>query len=133
MAMSSGLMTSLISTIEDTDTLPSLTPPSTAMWEWQSIMPGMTNWPAASMIFAPEGSSTFSPTSEILPSLTTIEPLSVPLVTVMMVALRITYVSALIWAITGAAKSRAMSAGFFMDAPPGYWSWAPGQREQTPP
>ncbi len=35
-------------TIEETETLPSLTL-STAMCEWQSIIPGMTNCPGASM------------------------------------------------------------------------------------
>jgi len=35
-------------TIEETETLPSLML-SAAMWEWQSIIPGMTNWPAASI------------------------------------------------------------------------------------
>ena len=50
------------------------------------MMPGITYWPLASIIVAPAGTITFSPTSAILPSLTTIEPLRVPLVTVMTVA-----------------------------------------------
>ena len=90
MAMSSGLRTSLISTMEETLMLPSLMPPSTAMCEWQSMMPGMTYWLAASMTLAPAGSMTFSPTSAILPSLTRMEPLKVPLETVITVAFLMT-------------------------------------------
>ena len=55
MSMSSGSSTSSTPTIDVTDTLPSLTPPSTAMCEWQSMMPGMTNLPAASITVAPLG------------------------------------------------------------------------------
>ena len=76
---------SLISTIAETLVLPSLIPPSPAICEWQSMMPGITNCPDASMIFAPGGAVTFpaSPTSVILPSFTTIEPfLIVPFATV---------------------------------------------------
>ena len=50
------------------------------------MMPGITNWPVASMTVAPAGIMTFSPTSAILPSCTRIEPLKVPLETVMTVA-----------------------------------------------
>src|SRR6266852_426959 len=43
MSMSSGLRISAMLTIEDTETLPSLML-SAAMCEWQSMMPGMTNF-----------------------------------------------------------------------------------------
>ncbi len=67
--------------------LPSLTLPSTAMCEWQSIMPGMTNWPAASMTCASFGAFTEAPTSAIFPPLIKIEPCSmVPWLAVKMVA-----------------------------------------------
>ena len=64
---------SLMSTMDDTETLPSLMPPSPAMCEWQSMMPGITYWPLASMMVAPAGTITFSPTSAILPSFITID------------------------------------------------------------
>src|SRR5271157_2045222 len=108
MEMSSGLMMSWISTIDETETLPSLMPPSPAMWEWQSMMPGMTYCPPASMMVAPLGSRTFSPISAILPSLTTMEPFMLPWVTVMMLALRMTIVSA----HKGAMARRAATANF---------------------
>ncbi len=73
MAISSGFSTSSIDTIEETEMLPSLML-SAAMWEWQSMMPGITYWPAASMSCAPGGTSTFSPASTILPSRITTEP-----------------------------------------------------------
>ena len=57
----------------DTDTLPSLML-SAAMCEWQSMMPGITNCPAASMIWASGGIVTFSPTSAILPLRIKIDP-----------------------------------------------------------
>ena len=68
--------------MEETDTLPSLTPPSTAICEWQSMMPGITYWLAASIFTASAGTMTFSPASTILPSRMTIEPMKLPLVTV---------------------------------------------------
>src|SRR6266446_365570 len=48
MSMSSGFRISAMFTMEETETLPSLIL-SAAMCEWQSIMPGMTNCPAASI------------------------------------------------------------------------------------
>ena len=73
--------------IDETEMLPSLTLPSMAMCEWQSMMPGMTNWPAASMTLAPLGALIDEPTSAIFPSLMRIEPCStVPCETVRMVA-----------------------------------------------
>ena len=87
MSMSSGSITSSMPTIDDTDTLPSLTPPSTPMCEWQSMMPGMTYLPAASITVAPLGTETLRPTSAILPLRIRIEPLSiVPCETVRIVA-----------------------------------------------
>src|SRR6201993_5476670 len=77
--------------MEETETLPSLTPPSMAMWEWQSMIPGITNWPAASITLAPTGALIDGPTSAILPSLMRIEQFSmVPCETVRMVAFWIT-------------------------------------------
>src|SRR5580704_3350331 len=74
-------------TIEETETLPSLTLPSTAMCEWQSMMPGMTNWPATSNTWASFGALMDVPTSAILLSLIRMEPCSmVPCETVRMVA-----------------------------------------------
>src|SRR4051812_47889040 len=102
--MSSGLMMSLISTIEETETLPSLMPPSPPMCEWQSMMPGMTYCPPASITVAPAGSITFSPTAAIFPLVTTMEPcLIVPWVTVMIVAFRMT----MLWAQSAAADAAA--------------------------
>ena len=75
--MSSGLMTSSIPTIADTDTEPSLMA-SAAICEWQSMMPGIKCWPVASMILAPDGTMTFSPTSVILPSTMMTEPMNLP-------------------------------------------------------
>ncbi len=54
------------------------------------MMPGITYWLAASMMVAPCGSITFSPTSAILPSFTRIEPLKVPFETVITVAFLMT-------------------------------------------
>src|ERR1035438_8675926 len=82
--MSSGLMMSRMFTIEETETLPSLIPPSPAMCEWQSMMPGIRYCPPASITVAPCGTITFSPTSRILPSFTTTEPLNVPLLPTVM-------------------------------------------------
>jgi hypothetical protein len=47
-------MTSFDVTMDETETLPSLMP-SAAMCEWQSMMPGITNCPPASMILASGG------------------------------------------------------------------------------
>jgi len=93
-------------TIEETDTEPSLTLPSTAMCEWQSMMPGVTNWPVASITTASAGAFRVPPTAAIFPSLIKMSPLSmVPWETVRIVALRIR--------ITGAAASNeAPLAGF---------------------
>src|SRR5208282_937327 len=89
--MSSGFKTSPTLTMELTATLPSFTLPSTAMCEWQSMIPGVTNIPEASITVAPAGSFTFFPTSAILPSRIRIDPCSmVPFVTVRMVAFLIT-------------------------------------------
>ncbi len=67
--------------------LPSFTPPSMAMCEWQSMMPGVTYIPVASMTVAPPGTWMLLPTSAILPLRMRMEPPSmVPLVTVRMVA-----------------------------------------------
>ena len=65
--------------MEETDTLVSFTFPSMAMCEWQSMIPGITYWPVPSITEAPGGTRTFSPTSAIFPSRTTMEPLKVPL------------------------------------------------------
>src|ERR1035438_1699268 len=89
--MSSGLSTSSMPTMEDTATAPSLML-SAAMCEWQSMMPGITNWPPASITRAPSGTSTFSLASRILPSRIRMDPWKVPLVTVSTVALRMTVV-----------------------------------------
>ena len=70
-----------MATIDETETLPSFVE-SRAMWVWQSISPGVTCLPLRSMIFAPIGARTLSPTSAINPFRMTIEPLNVPLVTV---------------------------------------------------
>src|SRR5208282_2681057 len=89
--MSSGFKTSPTLTMELTATLPSFTLPSTAMCEWQSMIPGVTNIPEASITVAPAASFTFFPTSAILPSRIRIDPCSmVPFVTVRMVAFLIT-------------------------------------------
>src|SRR5580704_3536264 len=74
-------------TMDETETLPSFTLPSTAMCEWQSMMPGITYWPAASITCASFGALTEGPTSAILPSLIRMEPCSmIPWETVRMVA-----------------------------------------------
>src|SRR5260370_38482626 len=99
--MSSGFKTHSMPTIADTDTLPSLVL-SAAIWEWQSMMPGITNCPDASIVLASAGSITFSPTPAILPSRIRIDPLTVPLVTVRMVAFLMT--------IGGAASTDAANA-----------------------
>ncbi len=67
---------------------------SSAIWVCASMMPGMTCLPEASMTRAPAGVITFSPTSAILPSRMTMEPLKVPLVTVCTVAFWMTRTSA---------------------------------------
>ena len=73
--------------MEETAMLPSLTLPSMAMCEWQSMMPGMTNWPAASITWASFGALMDEPTSAILPSLIRMEPCSMlPCETVRIVA-----------------------------------------------
>src|SRR5258707_15712435 len=74
MSTSSESRTSARFAMEETETLPSLTPPSIAMCEWQSMIPGITNWPAASITLAPAGALIDGPTSAILPSLIRIDP-----------------------------------------------------------
>jgi hypothetical protein len=74
-------------TIEETETLPSLML-SAAMCEWQSMMPGITYWPPASITLAPAGTVILVPTSAILPSRIRMEAFGiVPFVTVNTVAL----------------------------------------------
>src|ERR1700722_19823481 len=58
MSMSSGFKTSAVLAIDETEMLPSLTFPSIAICEWQSMMPGITNWPLASMTCASFGDFT---------------------------------------------------------------------------
>ncbi len=48
--------------------VPSLTPPLMAVWEWASISPGVTCLPVASISTAPAGASRSWPTATILPS-----------------------------------------------------------------
>ena len=104
MSMSFGLRTSSTPTIDVTERLDSLTPPSMAMWLCASMMPGMTNRPVASISVAPRGTSTLVPTAAILPSRITIVPFSiVPFVTVRIVALRMT--------VTGAGALRERGRG----------------------
>src|SRR2546429_3345661 len=67
MSMSSGSRTSSMFTMEETETLPSLMA-SAAMCEWQSIIPGITNCPEASITCAPVGALMDWPTSAILRS-----------------------------------------------------------------
>ena len=87
MSMSSGSITSSMPTMEETAMLPSFTPPSTAMWEWQSMMPGSRYIPVASITVAPAGAFRFLPTAAILPLRMSTSPFSiVPLVTVSTVA-----------------------------------------------
>src|SRR5882724_6891178 len=75
-------------TIAVTESEPSFTLPSTPVCEWQSMMPGVTNLPVASMTRAfGSRAFTFGPTSAILPSRIRIEPLLiVPCEAVIMVA-----------------------------------------------
>jgi hypothetical protein len=53
MSGSVGSSTSSTAAIDDTATLDSLTSPSIAMCEWQSMMPGMTKPPPASITRGP--------------------------------------------------------------------------------
>src|SRR2546423_1279324 len=109
MEMSSGLSTSAMFTIEETEMLPSFTSPSIAMCEWQSIMPGMTNWPAASITCALLGAFRFGPTSVIFPSLIRTEPCSmVPCETVMIVAFWIRRTGAVYGVFAAAAIGEQM-------------------------
>src|SRR5208282_5701806 len=109
--MSSGFKTSPIPTIELTATLPSLTPPSTAMCEWQSMIPGVTNMPVASMTVAPAGTFTLLPTWAILPSRMMMVPFSMaPFVTVRMVACSMAITPESCAAAVAAAKPVARSA-----------------------
>ena len=73
--------------IDETETLPSFTPPSIAMCEWQSMIPGITYWPFASITVAPSGTFKSVPTPAIFPSRIRIEPCSIfPCVIVRIVA-----------------------------------------------
>jgi hypothetical protein len=57
------------------------------MCEWQSMMPGETKRPVASMTSAPDGTVTFRPTSAIRPArMRTVPSAMTPLVTVRIVA-----------------------------------------------
>src|SRR5882672_7165738 len=88
MLMSVSSTTSLIRTIAETETEPSLTE-SSALCECASIIPGVTYIPVASMTlaFAPALTSLFLPTAAILPSRIRIEPPSImPCEAVMTVA-----------------------------------------------
>src|ERR1044071_3485296 len=84
----SGSMMSRMRTMAVTESVPSLMLPSPAVCEWQSMMPGVTHLPVASMTLAfGSRALTFGPTSTILPSRIRIEPfLIVPCEAVMMVA-----------------------------------------------
>ena len=73
MSTSVGSKTSSMPVIELTVVPPSLIE-SAAMCEWQSMMPGDTNLPAASTTSAPPGMATFAPTAAILPARSTIVP-----------------------------------------------------------
>ncbi len=85
-----GSMTSWMRAIEVTESEPSLTLPSMAMCEWQSMIPGVTNLPVPSTTVAVGDAFTSLPTSAILPFRISTEPFSiVPCVIVMTVALRI--------------------------------------------
>src|SRR5271156_4195826 len=107
MSMSSGLRTSAMLTMEDTEMLPSLTLPSTAMCEWQSTMPGITYWPAASKTWASLGALMEVPTSAILPSLIRTEPCSmVPCETVRMVAFWMRMTEGASGAVAGGVAAR---------------------------
>src|SRR5271170_6436901 len=107
--MSSGFRTSPTLTIELTATLPSFTLPSTAICEWQSMMPGMTYMPVASITVAPAGTFTLLPTLEILPSRIRMDPSSiVPFVTVRMVACSITVTPESCAAAVAATRAVAM-------------------------
>src|SRR5437868_14877492 len=74
-------------------------------------MPGMTNWPAASITCALEGAFTLAPTSVIFPSFIRTEPCSmVPCETVMIVAFWIRRTGAASGAVAAAAIGEQMTA-----------------------
>src|SRR5207247_1593091 len=86
MSTSVGSKTSSMPVIELTVVPPSLME-SAAMCEWQSMIPGDTNLPAASTMSAPAGIETLAPSAAILPLRSTIVPFGiVPRVTVRIVA-----------------------------------------------
>src|SRR5437867_3287287 len=84
--MSVGLSTSAMLTIDVMLEVASLCE-SVAMWEWQSISPGVTHLPIASIILALTGASIDLATRTNFPSRIRIEPpLMVPCETVMTLA-----------------------------------------------
>src|SRR5208283_5623410 len=109
MAGSWGLMTSRMATMDETETVPSFVD-SRAMWVWQSIKPGVTCLPLRSMILAPMGARTFSPTSLMSPSRMMMEPVMVPWVTVWMVAFCRTIVEGEAGGAAGWARMRPQAA-----------------------
>src|SRR3954462_134609 len=85
--------------------------PSPAVCEWQSMMPGVTNLPVASITLALASLAlTFSPTAAILPSRMRIEPfLMVPCDAVRIVALRIKVSRGAAWAAAELAPRAAFA------------------------
>ena len=59
-------MTSRMVTMDDTFTAPSLMA-SAAMWEWESMMPGVTYLPVPSTTWAPPDACRWVPTAAIFP------------------------------------------------------------------
>ncbi|MCA1628975.1 MAG: hypothetical protein LC774_01110 [Acidobacteria bacterium] len=87
--MSVGFKASRVLTIEVTESVPSLMA-SSAECEWQSMMPGVTYLPVASMTRTSEPARRFAPTAAIFPlRIRMSEPVSVPCEAVRIVALRI--------------------------------------------
>src|SRR6478672_11564217 len=77
----------------------SLTSLSSAMWEWESMMPGVRYLPPASMTVASAGAVRLSPTAAILPSwMRTLPFLMLPWVTVMTTA----FLMSTAWCAAGA-------------------------------
>src|ERR1700757_1063829 len=112
--MSVGLITPLMLTIDESERVPSFTPPSMAVSEWQSMMPGMRYLPVASTMVASAGALTSLPTAAIFPFSTRTLPFwTVPFVTVRTVALRMRTV----WADASDVAQKAMQraeAAFFI-------------------
>src|SRR5690348_15676820 len=85
----------------------SLTSLSSAMWEWESMMPGVRYLPPASMTAASAGAVRLSPTAAILPSwMRTLPFLMLPWVTVMTTA----FLMRTAWCAAGADWATADSA-----------------------